>query len=119
MQNYVTATIEGNATRDSVFKKTKTGKSLCSFSLAVHHYSKDDVEPKVSYIDVDTWDKLADICSDGVSKGRRVMVIGTLRQERWEESDGKKRSRIKVVGREVRFLESLKKLEPEAEKKAV
>ena len=107
------ATIEGNATRDPVLKTTRTGKNVCSFSLAVNHYSKDDSEPKVSFIDVDTWDKLAEICSDGVKKGRRVMVMGTLRQERWEGQDGKKQSRIKIVGKEVRFPEAVKMRDPE------
>ncbi len=109
MQYVDMATIEGNATKDPIFKTTRTGKNVCSFSLAVNHFSKDDAEPQVSYIDVDTWDKLAEICSDGVKKGRRIMVMGTLRQERWEGQDGKKQSRIKIIGKEVRFLESIKK----------
>jgi single-strand DNA-binding protein len=119
MMNYQTTTIEGNATRDPVIKKTKTGKDVCNFTLAVHHYSKDDDEPKVSYIDVETWDKLADICSSGITKGKRIMVVGTLRQDRWEGDDGKKQSRLKIVGKEVRFLEYMKKAGAEEVKEAV
>jgi single-strand DNA-binding protein len=119
MLNYQITTIEGNATRDPVIKKTTTGKDVCNFTLAVHHYSKEDDEPKVSYIDVETWDKLAGICSSGISKGKRVMVVGTLRQDRWEGKDGKKQSRIKIIGKEVRLLEYLKKPEAEAVKQAV
>jgi single-strand DNA-binding protein len=119
MLNYQTTTIEGNATRDPVIKKTKTGKDVCNFTLAVNHYSKEDDEPKVSYIDVETWDKLAGVCSNGVTKGKRVMVVGTLRQDRWEGKDGKKQSRIKIVGKEVRFIEYLKKPGTEAVKQAV
>jgi len=91
---------------------------VCSFSLAMKHYSKDDVDPQVSYIDVETWEKLAEICSTGVTKGRRVMVAGTLRQERWEGTDGKKRSRIKVIGKEIRFIESFRKPEGTPERKS-
>ncbi len=118
MLNYQTVTIEGNATRDPVLKKTKTGKNVCSFSLAMNHYSKDDADPQVSYIDVETWEKLAEFCSGSVTKGRRIMVAGTLRQERWEGNDGKKRSRIKVIGKEVRFIESFKKPDGAFEKKS-
>ncbi len=118
MQNYQTVTIEGNATRDPVIKKTKTGKSICSFSVAMNHYSKEDAEPKVSYIDVETWEKLADFCSDSITKGRRIFVAGTLRQDRWEGNDGTKRSRIKVIGKEVRFIESFKKPDGVLEKKS-
>jgi len=108
MQNYATATIEGYVTREPMVKKTKTGKSLCSFSLAVNHYSKKDEEPRVSYIDVETWEKIADSCSRNVDKGKRVLIIGSLRQDRWENNDGKMQSRVKIIGNEVRILESKK-----------
>ncbi|TFH42117.1 MAG: single-stranded DNA-binding protein, partial [Chrysiogenales bacterium] len=98
---------------------TKTGKDVCHFTVAVNHFSKENDEPQVSFIDVETWEKLAGICSSGITKGRRVMVIGTLRQDRWEGTDGKKQSRIKIVGREVRFLESMKKSGGEAVQEAV
>lgn len=111
MVNYTTATIEGNVTHSPEYRKTKTGKSLCTFSLAVNHYSNEQEKPKVSYIDVETWEKVADLCSSKVSKGRRLLIIGRLRQDRWEDKDGKIRSRIKIVGNEVRFLESPKRQE--------
>jgi len=106
MQNYATATIEGFVTHDPVVKKTKTEKTVCTFSLAVNHYTKADAEPKVSFIEVETWEKIAEVCADSITKGRRVMVIGSLRQDRWENPDGKIRSRLKIVAGEVRFLES-------------
>ncbi|MCU0847366.1 MAG: single-stranded DNA-binding protein [Spirochaetes bacterium] len=112
MQNYANATIEGFATGNPNFKKTKTGKSVCTFSLAVNHYTKPDAEPRVSFIDVETWEKIAEICSGSILKGKRVMVIGELRQDRWENDEGKTLSRIKIVGNEIRFIESGKK--PEA-----
>ena len=113
MQNYTTATIEGHVTHDPIIKETKTGKSLCTFSLAVNHFTRSEDNPKVSFIDVETWDKQADICGRNVAKGKRLMVIGRLRQDRWEGEDGKARSKIKVVGTEVRFLEMMKKEESE------
>lgn len=108
MQNYATATIEGFVTHDPQLKTTKTGKSVCTFALAINHYSKNDETPRVSFIDVETWEKVAEICSKNVNKGKRVMVIGTLRQDRWEDDKGKTQSRLKIVGNEIRFLESLK-----------
>ncbi len=106
MQNYATATIEGFVTKEPLIKKTKTGKSLCTFSLAINHYSKENEAPKVSFIEVETWEKIADVCSRNVSKGRRLMVIGSLRQDRWENESGKTQSRLKIIGNEIRFLEA-------------
>ena len=108
MQNYASATIEGFVTHEPQLKTTKTGKSVCTFSIAVNHYSKSEEPPRVSFIEVETWEKVADSCSKSVSKGKRIMVIGTIRQDRWESEDGKTRSRIKIVGNEIRFLESRK-----------
>ncbi len=108
MQNYATATIEGFVTHDPQLKKTKTGKSVCTFALAINHYSKSEEAPKVSFIDVETWEKIADLCSKNIIKGKRIMVIGAIRQDRWEDEKGKIQSRLKIVGNEIRFLESIK-----------
>ena len=108
MLNYAAATIEGFVTHDPQVKKTKTGKSVCTFALAINHYSKNDEAPKVSFIDVETWEKIAEICSKNIRKGKRIMVIGSLKQDRWEDDKGKVQSRLKIIGNEIRFLESLK-----------
>jgi single-strand DNA-binding protein len=114
MNNYAGATLEGFITHDPVFKQTKTGKSLCQFSLAINHYAKEDDDPKVSYVDVETWNRTADVCSKYLSKGRHIMVIGNLRQDRWETKEGKFQSKIKIVGNEVLFLDSSKELKERA-----
>ena len=41
-----------------------------------------------------------------LSKGRRVLVQGRLRQDSWEDKEtGKRRSRIEVVASDVTFLD--------------
>ncbi|HDP80568.1 MAG TPA: single-stranded DNA-binding protein [Spirochaetes bacterium] len=107
MQNYTAATIEGHVTHEPTLRSTKTGKSVCTFSIAVNHYSQPDSPPRVSYIDVETWEKVADMCGKNVAKGKRIMVIGSLKQDRWEGKDGKTQSKIKLVGTQIRFLDSL------------
>lgn len=107
MQNYATATVEGFVTHEPVLKTTKSGKSVCSFSIAINHYSQPDSPPKVSYLDIETWEKFAEHCSNNVSKGKRVMVIGELRQDRWEGTDGRIQSKIKLVGNQLRLLSSM------------
>ena len=118
MHNYANATIEGFVTHEPVLKATKTGKSLCTFSVAVNHFSRADSDPKVSYIDVETWEKVAELCSRSVNRGRRIMVIGKLRQDRWEGKDGRMQSKIKIVGNEIRFLESPERTKKEEERES-
>ena len=100
-------TVEGFTTNDPVVRQTKNGKSICGFALTVRHYSQGSPEPRVSFFDVETWDALADYCSQNVRKGKRILVAGELRQDRWDGEDGKKRSRIKLVARDVRFIDGV------------
>ena len=115
---YSHATIEGHVTRDPLMKLTKTGKALCEFSVAINHYSKSGAESNVSYVDVEAWESLAETCKNNIHKGKRVMVIGNLRQDRWEGEDGKTKSKIKIVGREVKFLEPLRNAKKAGEQEA-
>ncbi len=112
MYNYSNVTVEGFVTHNPVIKKTKTGKSVCNFSVAMNHNSKSD-DNSVSFIDVETWEKVADICSSNIHKGKKVMIFGSLRQERWTGKDGKNQSKHKVIGYSIRFLEKFTKSETE------
>ncbi len=105
MSNYAGATVEGHVTHDPSMRKTKTGKEVCQFSLAINHFTKEDSDPKVSYVDVETWNKMAEVCSKHLHKGKHIMVVGNLRQDRWEGKDGKMQSKIKVIGNEIIFLD--------------
>ena len=100
--------LDGNLTTDPETKKINNGKSITTFSIAINHYAKtSESDPNgggdVSYIDVETWDKLADNCSEFLKKGKMVTVIGTLRQERWKSQDGTNRQKYKVIASSVRF----------------
>ncbi|HQP49188.1 MAG TPA: single-stranded DNA-binding protein [Spirochaetota bacterium] len=108
MHNYTAATVEGFVANEPIVRETKTGKAVCTFAVAINHYSDPDSSPKVSYLDVETWQKLAEMCSKNVKKGKRVMVMGGLRQDRWEGKDGRMQSKIILIGKEIRFLDSLK-----------
>ena len=112
---YPEARIDGHVTRDPSLKLTKTGKSVCEFSVAVNQYSKSGGESTVSYFDIETWEKLAEKCSNNINKGKRVMVIGNLKQDRWEDDDGKTKSKIKIVGKNVEFLEPLRNIKKSSE----
>ena len=100
--------LDGNLTSDPETKKINNGKSITTFSIAINHYTQtSESDPNggtdVSYIDVETWDKLADNCSEFLKKGKMVTVIGTLRQERWKSQDGTNRQKYKVIASSVRF----------------
>ncbi|MFP4378173.1 MAG: single-stranded DNA-binding protein [Spirochaetales bacterium] len=97
--------IEGNLTRDPLLSETPRGTAVCNFSVATNRYYRQDEQKQqeVSFLDVETWAKLAERCADELTKGRGVRVVGRLRQDRWEDAEGKKRSRVKIVAEHVEF----------------
>ncbi len=93
----------GRLTRDPEMRSTTTGKSIASFSLAVDRQSQDD---QADFFDITAWEKLGELANQYLSKGRRCLVQGRLRQDSWDDKEtGKKRSRIEVVATDITFLD--------------
>ena len=105
MNNLNSILIEGNLVRDPQFKTTSKGKSLCTFTIATNRFFKQDsvMEKEVGFFDVESWGKLSDISANHGRKGRGVRVVGRLKQERWNDSDGKTRSKIIIVAEHIEF----------------
>jgi single-strand DNA-binding protein len=97
--------VEGNLTRDPLLSETPRGTAVCNFSIATNRYYRhdDQKQEEVSFLDVETWAKLAERCAEELTKGRGVRVVGRLRQDRWEDAEGKRRSRVKIVAEHVEF----------------
>ena len=95
--------IMGRLTRDPEMRTTTTGKSIASFSLAVDRGGQDD---QADFFDVTAWEKLAELVTQYLSKGRRCLVQGRLRQDSWDDKDtGKKRTKVEIVATDVTFLD--------------
>ena len=93
----------GRLTRDPEVRTTTTGKTITSFSLAVDRGGQDD---QADFFEVTAWEKLGELVSQYLSKGRRCLVQGRLRQDSWDDKEtGKKRSKVEVVATDVTFLD--------------
>lgn len=104
MNNLALVVLDGNLTHDPETKQTHTGKTVTTFTVALNHgYGGDDNNRSVSYIPIETWDKLAENCADFLKKGSFVTISGDIRQDRWRDAEDKSHSKIKVVARNVRF----------------
>lgn len=93
----------GRLTRDPELRYTPNGAAVCNFSIANNASSK---EEDVSFFNVVTWNKTAEVVSKYLSKGRPVCIEGTLRQNRWEDASGQKRSTVEIVASRVHFIGS-------------
>lgn len=99
--------LEGNLTRDPVLGETPKGTPVCTFGLAVNRYYKQDEETvnEASFFEVETWSRLALYCGAQLKKGLPIRIVGRLKQDRWEDSEGNPRSKIKVVGEHMEIQE--------------
>jgi len=109
--------IEGRLTADPTTSYTSKGTALCTFSIAINRFYRQDQEMKeeTSFLDIETWGRLAENCGEYLHKGRGVRIVGRLRQDRWD-SAGQIRSKIVAVAEHVEFKPETKPAhaEPEA-----
>jgi single-strand DNA-binding protein len=93
----------GRLTRDPETRTTTSGKTVTSFSVAVDRQGQDD---QADFFEVTAWEKTGELVQQYLSKGRRVLIQGRLRQESWDDKEtGKKRSKVSVVANDVTFLD--------------
>jgi len=111
MNNLNSILIEGNLVRDPELAYTPKGTAVCKFTVACNRAFKQDdqLQKEVSFFDVSTWTRLAEVCGEYLKKGRGVRIVGRLRQDRWNDPEGKPRSRIEIVAEHVEFKPQLKK----------
>lgn len=102
------AIVLGNLTRDPELRYTPNGQAVTSFSIATNRSWVDasgDKKESVEYHDVVVWGKLAEIVSQYLGKGRKVMVVGRLQTRNWEAQDGTKRSKTEIVATDINFVD--------------
>ena len=96
----------GRLTKDPEVRQTPGGKTVAKMTLAVDRDFKNaDGEREADFIDVLTWEKLADSCSKHLGKGRLVSVKGRLQIRSYDDSQGIRRKAAEVVADKVSFLD--------------
>ncbi len=99
----------GNLTRDPELRYTPSGAAVCSFGLATNRtYVASDGTKKeeAEFIKIVSWNKLAELCSQLLTKGRKVYVEGRLQTRSWETPDGQNKQTTEVVIDDMRILDS-------------
>src|SRR5688572_18011049 len=102
--------IIGNLGRDPELRYTTRGNAVCNFTVAVNRPGRPDengvrADDETEWFSVVAWDKLAETCSQFLTKGRKVYVEGRLQTRAWEGQDGQQRSRVEVVAQTMVMLD--------------
>ena len=107
MASFNKVILMGNLTRDPDIRATgASGMKVARLGMAVSERRRDrngNVIDTPVLIDVDAWDKLAELCGQYLSKGSSILVDGRLQMHSWEK-DGVKHQKLKVRASTIKFL---------------
>lgn len=97
-----TVTIIGNLVQDPELRTTNSGKSVVNFALAYTPKRPDGSDGNTNFYNIVAWEYLADNFSASFKKGDRLVVVGRLQQEKWNDKDtDKQMSRLAVTADEI------------------
>jgi len=99
----------GNLTRDPELRYTPTGAAVCTIGLATNRYwttESGEKKEETEFHRVIAWNKLAELCSQLLVKGRKIYVEGRLRTNTWQTADGQPRSTTEIVIEDMVILDS-------------
>ena len=106
-----TVMLIGNLTRDPELRYTPTGAAVCTIGLATNRSwttESGDKKEETEFHRVVAWNKLAELCSQLLTKGRKIYVEGRLRTNSWQTADGGQRSTTEIVIEDMILLDSRK-----------
>ncbi len=100
----------GNLTRDPEMRYTTSGIAIANISLAVNrkwYNEAREIQEEVTFVTVDAFGKQAETIGQYFKRGNPILMEGRLRQDQWvDKQTGQKRSQLKVVLENFRFLPS-------------
>lgn len=108
MASFNRVILVGNVTRDIELKYIQSGMAVTEIGMAINDRRKSNTGEWVedtTYVDVTLWGRTAEVAGEYLSKGSPVLVEGRLKLDQWE-TEGQKRSKLRVVGERMQMLGS-------------
>lgn len=98
--------IMGRLTADPELKQTQNGVAVCRINVAVNRPKIKDKEQEADFISVQAWRNTAEFISKYFSKGKMIIVEGSLRNNNYTDQNGVKHYSMVVQADSVNFGES-------------
>ena len=99
----------GRIVFDPELKTTPNGKEVINFRIAVDKPYQKDSERGVDFFDVVAWGKTAAFIAQYFTKGKPIVVIGSLQTRTYEAKDGSNRHVTEILANSVEFVPNSKK----------
>lgn len=104
MQDINRVVLIGRLTRDPELRKTQSGTSVCSFTLAVNRRQNQEGTQDADFINCVAWNKLADNIQLYQKKGNQLGIEGRINTRSYDNQQGQKVYVTEVVAENVQFL---------------
>lgn len=101
--NFNKVILGGRLTATPELKNTNSGKTFCSFTLAVNRRFGN--EQATDFITCVAWNKTAEFISKYFTKGSALCIVGNIQTRSWEDQQGNKRFATDVVVDEAMFVD--------------
>lgn len=94
----------GNLTANPEVKQTTSGIAVCSFNIAVNRPQGKDKPSVADFIPVVAWRGTAEFVGKYFSKGKPILICGSVQSRSYEDKNNNKRTVVEVVADEVKFV---------------
>lgn len=98
-----TVVLTGRLTKDIELRRTTSGKTCTSFTLAVNRNKQE-----TDFINCVAWNNWAELLEKYTRKGSQIGVEGRIQTRNYDDKKGKKIYVTEVLANKITFLESTK-----------
>ena len=95
--------LQGRLTETPELKTTNSGKSVTSFSLAVERDFSTGDDKETDFINIVAWNKTAEFITKYFTKGKQMIVKGSLQVRKYQTQNGENRYSTEVLADKVYF----------------
>lgn len=99
------AILMGRLVADPELRQTPNGISVTAFCIAVERNYSKDKERKADFINIVAWRQTAEFVSQYFSKGKMIVIEGSIQTRNYEDKNGNKRTAVEVIAENVMFGE--------------
>lgn len=97
----------GNLGADPEIRYTQSGTPVVNFRIATTERWKGQdgqQQENTEWHSIVAWRRLAEICSEFLSKGSKVYIEGKLQTRKWQDQNGNDRYTTEIVARDMQML---------------
>jgi single-strand DNA-binding protein len=93
----------GRLTANPELKQTQNGQTLCNITIAVDRPKSKDGYQIADFINCNAWGKTADNIAKYFTKGKPILIVGSLRDNNYTDKNGTKHYSKVVLVNSVSF----------------